>query len=120
MRVGLQCQQCGTTYFVDQYRVSRSKFCSFRCHGAFSRGNGDSLRYGGSGKTYVKLNGRHMHRVIAEQKIGRDLVHGEVVHHINGDLRDNRPENLEVTTRSRHIQIHRPELQAARREKRGY
>ena len=36
------------------------------------------------------------HRYILEQKIGRYLERKEVVHHINGNKQDNRPDNLEL------------------------
>lgn len=36
------------------------------------------------------------HRVVAEQKLGRRLQDGELVHHLNENKQDNRPENLEV------------------------
>lgn len=48
----------------------------------------------------------YMHIVIAEQTLGRRLNQDEVVHHINGDKSDNRPENLKVMTRSEHIKLH--------------
>lgn len=37
-----------------------------------------------------------MHRYTMELKLGRKLVKGESVHHINGIRHDNRPENLEL------------------------
>lgn len=67
---------------------------------------GDAQRGRGDGRSYIKRNGRHEHRIVAEMKIGRALRPGEVVHHIDGDPRNNAPNNLEVMTQAEHMQKH--------------
>ncbi len=60
----------------------------------------------GEGKSYEKTYGRHTHRVVMEEKLGRSLQPGEIVHHIDGNKRNNSPENLMVMTQSEHARLH--------------
>ena len=61
----------------------------------------------GEGKSYSKLYGRHEHRVVAEQMLGRKLKLGEVVHHIDGNKRNCDPENLMIfSCQAEHLEWH--------------
>ena len=46
------------------------------------------------------------HRVVMENFLGRILLPGEVVHHLNEDKKDNRVENLQVLSKQAHREIH--------------
>lgn len=46
------------------------------------------------------------HRIIVENHIGRLLKNNEIIHHINENKKDNRIENLEITTPQKHPQKH--------------
>jgi len=48
----------------------------------------------------------YLHRHIASLKIGRWLHPDECVHHIDGDITNNEPNNLLITTNSEHTHIH--------------
>lgn len=49
---------------------------------------------------------RLVSRVVMERVLGRPLSTDELVHHINHDPFDNRPENLELVSRSEHKKLH--------------
>lgn len=113
------CVVCGTVFKPTRKRGS-ARFCSKRCqftitkpldHNArvsrsTAQKRGDKQRGRGEQKTYTKRAGRHEHRLVAERALGRGLRPGEIVHHIDGDKRNNEPGNLQVMTQAEHMREH--------------
>lgn len=120
--VEVTCRQCGCAFFTSRTEIARGsgKFCSRGCVNRYQR-NENHPRWAGGERSNVKgyllerkpthpmahVNGYvPKHRRVAQEKLGRVLHSSEVVHHINGNVLDNRPENLEVMTQSTHVLLH--------------
>ncbi len=59
---------------------------------------------------YVKENGQHQHRRVAEKIIGRKLKKSEIVHHIDENKHNNNPSNLKIWNQSEHEKYHGKKL----------
>lgn len=124
------CERCGEVFVPKKRERSGQRFCSRDCqrlNNVVDVPLEVSAEWGrragaASAKARPPLKGRYLlrgrryvHRIVAEEMLGRPLRSGEVVHHINGDTRDNRPENLEVlSSQGEHNRLHGRLRQAER------
>lgn len=71
-------------------------------------------------KNFLASNGKRIlkHRIIMERYLGRKLLPHEIVHHKDKNNQNNDIKNLEIITQSQHIEKHREQLLAARKENR--
>lgn len=77
--------------------------------------NGYVLVFVGKAHHLADVRGyAYEHRVVAEQLLGRELLAGEQIHHINGVKTDNRPANLEVTAGIAHHRVKHRKKQGLR------
>ncbi len=129
--VMLKCDTCGKTF--ERLRVSYKDgkcFCSIKCAKIFTslrmteyneKHNPTSMtlerkehlsqsrrKSSEERSSYEKYHGRHLHRVIMEHIIGRELLPTEVVHHIDGNKQNNSPENLQLfSSKAEHSRFHK-------------
>lgn len=113
------CHTCGIEFTPSRKR-KEARFCSKSCIGKSPEGKaraikmgkdnavkiGNALRNRGNGKSYRKYMTRHEHRIVAESMLGRPLIKGEIVHHKDGNKRNNDPKNLLVITQGQHMKEH--------------
>ena len=76
------------------------------------------VQHGVGGKSMAKIyidkngykryadSGKRVHRHVAERKVGGKIGKGRVVHHKDGNKRNNRRENLHIMSRSKHAKLH--------------
>lgn len=123
------CYRCGKPITKSPSKQSDRDFCSRACNMKTMNEEMNPTRMTyetrmklrrarlntGEGKSYPKLFGRHLHRIVAEAKLGRPLKPGEVVHHRDENKRNASPENLEVLeSQKEHAALHAHERRDAR------
>ena len=57
-------------------------------------------------KDDLRYDGKPIYRLMVEHELGRELSSEELVHHIDGNHKNNAMSNLAVVTRSEHHKIH--------------
>jgi hypothetical protein len=120
--IKVKCSWCGKDFLKPEAWAKRTKkhYCCRECcdnDWSKTRKNDSeiksimecarSFKKKGNNVDYKRVCGKLEHRAIMESIIGRELKKDEVVHHKNGNIHDNRPENLELMLFSEHSRYHR-------------
>lgn len=109
-KVNVKCDWCDKEFLKKRSDIARTKHnsCSHKC-------SYDYKKWTGLSEENPIVNGVKVHRIIATQKLGRELLPEEEVHHIDGNHTNNKIENIIVLSKSEHAKIH-----AARKDRDKY
>ena len=80
-----------------------------------------SLYYSTAGAGYIRISDgggvwEYEHRIVMEEWLCRNLEGKEVVHHMNGDKKDNRLENLKLCSGAKEHHAYHPHTWAKRKK----
>ena len=117
-----RCVICNKKYWIKPYAIQRGRrCCSWKCRSELLKrktGQKSPKWKGGTQKhsggyleqPHTQLRGRAkrilQHRRVMEEYLGRKLLRKEVVHHVDGNKKNNEIENLELMTLSEHSKYH--------------
>jgi len=102
------CALCDTPVYRRPSESGAARyFCSRECYMEWRALHRNA-------NTYIKQGQRHLHRVVAEQYLGRPLLPDEVVHHLDLNKHNNDPSNLAVLPNQEfHARVHFGEVSDA-------
>lgn len=110
-----ECPRCGRKVIRPTGEGKRLTACSQSCsqigkrRGAYKESviiSGYEYIYSPEHPNAMKSGYIGKHRLVLESKLGRYLMDGEIAHHVNENKLDNRPENIELMTFSKHSSFH--------------
>lgn len=130
------CDSCGESFRVRPYKLKQQHhFCSRSCQGQWRSQQTGELAAHWKGGIKIERGGRvklyrpehpcaddrgyvWRHRLNAEESIGRLLCPEEVVHHLDGDVTNDDPANLQVLPdQATHARLHGQEISRDRIER---
>ena len=122
--INTQCAFCGKEMNKRKWELNGSvnNFCNKECYYEYIRENPKTGEYhpNWNGGVYMQDGYKSLkqedgsykfeHRIVMEEYLGRELSSDEIIHHIDGNRSNNDISNLQLLSRTEHIEIHREDL----------